>query len=110
LEYYSKNLTEVLATECEKAEFGTIVSAMRKHYKTVPYGKLIFAYSNISSPYEYFARLSEDRPSFIKAPQQHVPTQEMATFDLTGRQSDLLAKLWYLPHMTEALIVQTTNT
>ena len=54
IDWYSRNMVEMVSMECEKAEFAKIIQDIRRHHLTVPYGKLIFALSAISKNSDYF--------------------------------------------------------
>ena len=91
---------EVVALEVEKSEFCTVINDIRKHFKSCQYAKLIFAISTITKPHEYFKNDGGHRNETM---QQTVPTQEIVVDISLG--SEKIAKLWYLPHITESMLV-----
>ncbi|KAL2919593.1 hypothetical protein HK105_200505 [Polyrhizophydium stewartii] len=116
IEWYCANMAEVVSQECERTEFAKLISEIRKtasnilfpvsldRYSRTQHGKLIFLFSNITRHSDYFARLQDggsevDRQRY----KQSVQTQEIVCND-AGAGAERLAKLWYLPHLTEIVL------
>lgn len=103
IDWYCRSMLELVSLECERAEFGLIILHLRRHFKESAYARLIFALSHITKPADYFLKIADDQATIADNVTKHtVPTQEVVSESM-GK--DKLARLWYLPHITEIILV-----
>eukprot|EP00842_Homolaphlyctis_polyrhiza_P006956 jgi/Hompol1/84/HPOL_002445-RA len=114
-EWYYANMVEVVVEDCERTEFAKLIFEMRKAAKNILFSppqnlllhaRLIFLLSNIQRNSDYFASklhacLEQDGDEKLRY-KQSVQTQNIIATD--SAQADKLARLWYLPHLTEIIL------
>ncbi|XJO74599.1 hypothetical protein BDV3_005400 [Batrachochytrium dendrobatidis] len=95
VDWYYANFAEVVAEECERTEFAKLISEIRK------------VISPITKHSDYFASLQDNGAESEKYKyKQSVQVQEVVSND-SGLGPERLARLWYLPHLTEIILAMS---
>ncbi|TPX51275.1 hypothetical protein SeLEV6574_g00407 [Synchytrium endobioticum] len=96
INWYCANLAEVVVEWSERSEFAKLMLDVKQLAIEKPYGKLIFRHSKLHHHLDYFASLEkgivEENENSLGVAMQDV-VMEGGT--------EKIAKLWYLPHITE---------
>ncbi|KAJ3056732.1 hypothetical protein HK097_004593 [Rhizophlyctis rosea] len=109
-DWYFSNMLEVTTEECERAEYAKLMTEFRKCVNNTSHGRLLFRMSRINKHVEYFAfqdkgAISEGETDPSKVTMDSVQIQEVVTFDLGVVEK--ICKIWYLPHITELVMIPT---
>ncbi|KAI8813737.1 hypothetical protein BJ742DRAFT_377219 [Cladochytrium replicatum] len=103
IDWYYKNLCEIVVEEYERAEFAKLIEYMKLQIIDSAYGKLIFKYSKIAKISDYFTSQEKGNINEIEIESiQSSETQGVTITDIHGTEK--LSRLWYLPHISEIIL------
>ncbi|KAI9090171.1 hypothetical protein DFS34DRAFT_376408 [Phlyctochytrium arcticum] len=111
IEWYFSNMVELSLEECERAEYAKSVSEFRVTTMNTPYGRLLYRPSKITRHFHFFANqekgMAETESDPMKLNMEAVQTQEVVHTD--GSTADKICKLWYLPYITEIVMMSNSS-
>jgi hypothetical protein len=107
IDFYFRNMVNVVTQEVDRTEFGKFMADFKSKLERTNYASLIFAISPITKYSDYLSNSDgqTDSKSVLK---QTAATQGLIFADSNGT-TERLAKLWYIPHITEIISSMTRH-
>ncbi|KAJ3344282.1 hypothetical protein HDU93_000072 [Gonapodya sp. JEL0774] len=102
LEWYYINMREAVTEQCEKLELSQLMQELRKRVFGTKFGKLVFKPSRVRKIMDYFNKEKEPKLDHVVG-EGNVQTQDVAAPPSAAH--DKLAKLWYIAHPSEIILV-----
>ncbi|KAJ3231446.1 hypothetical protein HDU81_003753 [Chytriomyces hyalinus] len=101
-DWYFFNLKEVVMEECERAEYTNLMVDFRVYTQSFPAGRVVFRNSKIVKNKDFVVGVANAKEASKLDVERSIDTQDVYTRSLDG--AERISTLWYLPHITEALL------